>query len=263
MYRHRYTRRNIDQMNRAMVKITEGSHVLTAILMEKLGGTLWVDFLNADPADSRAMWAVYLEFVRAMKTLKRIITEMGVSYIDDIRDMELLSKAEFLERYPEKLQKDAEKLHSGMKMVIDKDMVEILGCLVKDIDEEPLRMTKKLQEKRRIAEDTLTGEADMPELFFTILPRLKQVDGGYHDEEAELYIPSCEHTNFWLSVITEGMITQSYDLQSGQIRVKRCAGKDCRRYFVPAYRSHDQQYHSTSCHKKHYMKAYRKRNRSA
>lgn len=262
MYSQRYSQRNIDQLNRATAKITEGSTELSGILVDKLGGTLWVDFINANPADPRAMWAVYREFVRSMDTLKGMITEMGGSYTDDIRDMKLLSKAEFLKQYPEDLQEDAEKLHSGMKRVIDEDMTEILAYLIRRIDAEPPRMTKKRQERRDIAEKTLTGGANIPELFFTILPRLKQVDGGYHDEKMELYIPSCTHPNFWLSVIMERMITQSYDSQSNEIRVKRCAGKDCRRYFVPAYRSHDQQYHSTSCHKKHYMKAYRKKHRN-
>lgn len=261
MYSHRYTQRKIDQMNRAINKIVAGSSELTAILMDRLGGKLWVDFINADPADPGAMWAVYQEYVKSMDALKGMITELGVSYADDIRDMELLSKAEFLERYPEDLQEHAEKLHSGMKRVIDEDMTEILACLIRDIGAEPRRMTKKRQERRDMAEETLTGGAKFPVLFITMLPDLKQVDGGYHDEGVELYIPSCTHPNFWLSVITEGMITQSYDLQSGQIMVKRCAGKDCRRYFVPAYRSHNQQYHSTPCYRKHYMKAYRKKHR--
>ena len=263
MYTHRYTQWDIDLINRATVKIMEGSHTLTAILIKNLGGMLWEDFINADPADPRAMWLVYLKFVRAMKTLKDTITEMGGSYTDDIRDKELLSKAEFLKRYPESLQEDAEKLHSGMKRVIDEDMTEVITCLAKYIGAKPRRMTKKRQEEQCLAHETISGGANIPELFFTILPRLKQVDGGYHDEEMELYIPSCEHPNFWLSVIKEGMMTQSYDYQSGQIMVKRCAGKDCRRYFVPAYRSHDQQYHSTSCYRKQYMKAYRKKHRKA
>jgi len=262
MYSHRYSQRDIDQINRAMDKITEGSHTLTAVLIDKLGGTLWVDFINADPADPISMWAVYLEYVRSMDTLKGMITEMGASYTDHIRDMELLSKGEFLKRYPEELQEDAEKLHSGMKMVIDEDMSEILADLVKYIGEAAPRMTKKRQERECIAEETLSGGAIIPDLFFTILPHLAEVGDGYHLEGAELYIPSCIHPNFWLSVIKEGMITQSYDIEGGQIMVKRCAGKDCRRYFVPAYRSHGQEYHSKSCHKKHYMKAYRKKHRN-
>lgn len=258
MYSHRYSQRNIDQINRAMDKIREGSSELTAILVDKLGGTLWVDFINADPADPMSMWAVYLEYVRSMDTLKGMITEIGGTYTDHILDMELLSKGEFLKRYPEELQEDAEELHSGMKMVIDQDMTEVLAVLIRYIDEAPPKMTKKRQERQDAAEETLTGGAILPDLFFTILPHLEKVDGGYHDEGAELYAPSCTHPNFWLSVIKEGMITQSYDIEGGQIVVKRCAGKDCRRYFVPTYRSHGQEYHSKSCHKKHYMKAYRK-----
>ena len=96
MYTHRYTQWDIDQLNRATVKIMEGSHTITAILIQNLGGTLWEDFLNSIPTNPRAMWLVYQKFTRAMKTIKGTITEMGGSYADDIRDMKLLTKAEFL-----------------------------------------------------------------------------------------------------------------------------------------------------------------------
>jgi len=258
MYSNRYSQKDINILNRAIDKIEEGSNELTAMLVDKMGRTLWLDFLNAHPEDALSIWPVYRGFIEFMNAVKGTVTEQGFSCGKDIQDMELLSKSEFLERYPAELQGDAEKLHSGMKRVIDEDMPEIISWLVRYIDEDPLKMTKKRQRKKEWAKEVITGGALIPPAAFTMLPCLNEVDGGY-TQGAQLYTPSCKHPNFWLSIIYEGILTLSYNPEKGGMQVQRCAAPDCRLYFVPAYRSHDHKYHSKSCQKRHYMQIYRQK----
>jgi hypothetical protein len=248
----------MDLINKSIDKITEGGHEFSAMLIAQFGAAAWLEFLNADPVNPDSMWPAYMEYTRFIDAIKGLVTEQGYSYSRNIEEMELLSRDEFLRCYPAKLQTDAQKIHAGMKKVIDEDMPDVMVHMVRYVDEPPQRTTKKRQEKYRMAEEILTGGAVIPPSSFTILPCLIEENGRYV-EGAQLYTPSCQHPNFWLSVISEAMTFLAYDPGIGEIRVERCEAPDCQRYFVPAYRSHDQRYHSKSCQKRHYMQIYRKK----
>ena len=235
-------------INRVLGGMHDRISELSALVIDFHAPTIWLDFLNADTQDSESMWPVYREFTRFIQTLKE---QHECSM--EITEMKLLSKDQFLERYPVELQGDAEKLHAGMKEIIDEDKAHLIGSMVRYIGEEPPRRTRKQKEERSRAEDILKRGADIPPVSFTM--GLQPIDE--YDEEytyiANLHTPSAGHRNFWLSIIMDGMVTLSCNHERGEIMVRRCAAPDCRKYFVPTSRSHGQKYHSTTCRSRHNM----------
>lgn len=216
------------QMRTAITNVIEGNRELSECLVRQLSGTLWLDFLNADPTDARGMWFVYQDLARAVVELKRVLAEAAILPCSKIRHRELFSKTQFLEVYPAKMEPELSTLHKRMKGIIDYDL--------------PKAVTQ------------LAGLFSYsPKIHFTIVPL------RYGSEQMKLLVNSWKNPQLWLSLMLHSMISEAVDPKNGKLRVHTCAGKDCGRYFVPAYRSHCQTYHSTSCHKKHYMKRYRAR----
>jgi len=246
-----YTDADIRRINRSVDKIERGINEFSALIVYEFAPSMWLDFLNADPMDGESMWLVYQSLTRIIGGIKRWIRKQGQSCSEDIENMRILTKAEFLKQYPLDHQEDAQKLHAGMKEVIDKGMGDVMAATMRYIDREK-RPTKATVEKRARAERILTGGALIPPLSFTVIPALVQVDGR-SSEQLQLYTPAARHPRFWLSIIYEGTI-MAYDLANHEITVRRCEAPDCRKYFVPAYRSHGQRYHSKACQNRDYMR---------
>ena len=210
--------------------IGAGATIEISHLPYRLAPTLWVDFLNAEPKKSNSMWLIYKQFARSIEDLKDWIEKEGHSL--DTNDMKLLTKAEFLEQYPEKLQEDAERFHLSMMEIIDKKK--------NDIE----------------IEKSLSNDIHMPSPFY----KITATNQNNHVAELidlphELSFPDAEHPNFWLTIIQGGMLL---NYREGTI-AHRCAAPDCQKYFIPSSRSHGQKYHSPTCQNRHYMN---KRNKS-
>lgn len=218
------------QMRKAITNIIEGNRELSECLVRQLSGTLWLDFLNADPTDARGMWFVYQDLARAVVELKRVLAEAAILPCSQILDMELFSKTQFLEVYPAKMEPELSILHERMTEIIDYDLPRALIQLARVF-------------------------SYSPKIHFTIVPL------RYGSEQMKLLVNSWKNPQLWLSLMLHSMISEAVDPKNGKLRVDTCAGKDCGRYFLPAYRSHCQTYHNPSCYKKHYMKAYRKKHR--
>jgi len=243
--------------DRILYSIFHRTSELSAMIVGLYAPNLWLEFLNANPRDGESMWPVYVEFTSFMEALKA-----QHSLSRELIEMKLLSEEEFLETYPLELQEDAEKLHGGMKYVIDDNKVDIFNALVRpipesDADEDEVRFwlrdVESRQAERAEAERTLTRGASLPELFFTASFESTEEAGLY---EIHLHTPSANHKSFWLSVIYEGMVTLSH--RAGKIITRRCAAPDCRKYFVPTPHSHGQKYHSKTCRSRHNMQKLRK-----
>jgi hypothetical protein len=161
------------------------------------------------------------------------------------------------------MQQDTEKLHKGMQEVVDKR-----GELLLPLSHYITAKGSPFYEGLHINEDfygkeyreylaILTNGVDIPLPSYTYIFAFTQSpitpDSPYI---LQLQIPSSNHRNFWLSVIVGGMFL-CYREQPG-IFVRRCVAPDCQKYFIPADRSHDQQFHSKTCQKRHYMRKYRK-----
>jgi len=200
----------------------------------------WLDFLNADPANSRSMWFIYRDCARCIQESQAWLTEKGYRYNAQMR---LLSREEFLERYSAEWQADAEKLHRAMKRAIDEGKVD----LIKDVSQ------YADQEKYSRAKEILTGGAGIPILSFGIRvtnpcdqamsvrmldPRQMQID-----------IPEVNHPALWLHAILGGMVSSYRD---GKI-LRRCLA--CPKYFYPRGRA--QKFHNPTCRSRYNVKKWR------
>lgn len=187
--------------------------------------TLWIDFLNGEPKNSRAIYPVYRKYTRSIRQFKDWLAEEGY-YGKDMEDMELMSEDEFLKRYPRRMQADAEELHSRMKEVIDKGKAD----------------ATKVSVAHEIEDISVTTEdIDVPTLSFTV--EVEQSGTTMDSSLLQLHVPAANHHNFWLSVILGGMIS-SY--REGNV-ARRCAGPNCQKYFIPYPRARNQRFHSPSC----------------
>lgn len=257
----RYSLKELQQLDRAIDRIEDGSSELSATLIRGFASTLWLNFLNADPSDAGAIWFVYKEFTRAIEDIKDWIIEKGHSYSESIRDIKLLPKEEFLELYPLEMQSDAQKLHGGMSEIIDEERAHVVGILIRPMDQEPPERTEEWQKKHSEAEQILTRGADIPPSFFTMVTKpIEQPSGKYSMErQLELHLPTAaaDHRNLWLSIIVEGMTILAY--KDGEITARRCAAEGCGKFFVPTSRGHAQKYHSKACQNREYMRKWRNR----
>lgn len=245
------TKRAQRQLDKALDKLERGINELSALILDFYAPTLWLDFLNANPRNARSMWPVYRGFIDFIKVLKEQHSCSG-----DLRGMKLLSKAEFLEQYPLELQKDAEGLHKGMKEVIDKGDPAPIRALITEMDEEKtIKLTERRLQKISEAEAAIKNGADIPPLSFTIGIEWAEENGDYF-KLAQLHTTAADHKNFWLAVIYEEMITKSYG--DSEIIVRQCAAPDCRKYFLPESRSHNQRYHNKTCRSRHHMQEWRR-----
>ena len=210
---------------------------------------LWLDFLNADPHNSQSMWTIYREFARSVEDLRDWMAKEGYPDVEDMKDMKLMSKEEFLERYPGELQSDAEKLHTGMRETIDQDRADVIKALVRSRDKDELSRAK----------ETITKGIHVPPLRLTIdvvNTGLSGINAG-ESNQMQLHTPEADHPNFWLAVILGGMLSSCKD---GKINVRRCAAPDCQKYFVPYPRGRAQKYHSSTCRNRHNTQKRRKSN---
>lgn len=251
------TKREQRLLARIINKMKLRSEELNAMLISLYAPDLWLDFLNADPRDSDSMWPVYMGYIRFIESLR---DENSCSR--EIEEMMLLSKGEFLEHYPLELQEDAEKLHKGMKRVIDEGHVELISAVTRFMpetlmDEEELEFsTRHLDdEEYSKALAVLTNGADIPDASFTASLVPAESPDIY---KMHLHTHSADHRNFWLFVILDGMLISS--CRGHEMAVRTCAAPDCGRYFVPASHAHGQKYHSTTCRSRHNMQKRRKAN---
>lgn len=244
------------QLDKALARLERSTNELSALIMDFYAPTLWLDFLNADPKDRKAMWPVYRGFTEFIRVLKERHSCSG-----DLTGTRLLSKSEFLKQYPLELQEDAERLHEGMREVIDSGDPSPIRTLIMEMDqEEPVKLTEKRRREISEAEAAITNGAHIPRVSFTTGIELVEEDGERY-QLAQIHTPAANHKNFWLAVIYERFVTASYN--DGKITVRLCAAPDCLKYFVPEPRSHNQRYHSKRCRNRHHMQEWRRSPKSS
>lgn len=248
-----FTRKEESFIYEIIAEMHERVHELSSMIIRIYAPTLWLDFLNADPENSEEMWGVYYEFVRFIETVK------DRNYCSkNIMDMKLMSRMKFLETYPAKLQDNAQKLHGGIKQVIDEGRGDVVEYLIRDPATELEKSTPEQEEKADKAEEMITGGVILPPVSFTVSFRLPEEDNlPRGTSDVTLYTPSAQHPDFWLAIIYSGAITLSY--RDGEIIVRRCAAPDCRKYFRPAPHTYRQKYHSPTCSSRHRMQERRLR----
>ena len=252
MYKY-YSWEALQQINNAIDLIEEGSSELSSLIIYGFAPTLWIDFLNSDPQDDESMWHVYRGFITSIERLKDWIVKEGHTYSKEIREMKPLSKDEFLDQYHAKLRTDAEKLHSGMREIIDNGRVDMVLAVVREIRDRT-RRTKKQRQEHDAVEEIITKGAAIPPLFFTMVTELYEENGKY-SRRLQLHTPAVNHPSFWLSIIHEGMLISS--CWNGKIIARRCAAPDCRKYFIPHPRNRSQMYHSRTCRNRHRKREWR------
>ena len=216
---------------------------LSVPIIYTFASTFWIDFLNSDPQSSRYVWPVYQKFARYIQGFRDSVQSSKYTYgHQDDRDIELLSEEEFVNLYPKKMQVDAEKLHMGMKEVIDEEKTDIMESIVESI------RTSNI-EKLAEAQGKIAKGAHIPLLSFTInITRVGK-------DQFRLNIPEADHPKLWLSMILSGMISFCMD---GKINVRRCAAPDCQKYFIPYSRGRAQKFHSTTCRNRFHTQKRRK-----
>ena len=246
--RRYFTKAQAEMIEDILDQMHDRIQELSAIIIQGYAPTLWLDFLNADPQDPESMWPVYRGYVKFVQLLR---TQNDCS--KDIKEAKLLTKAEFLERYPVELQADAEKLHRGMKEVIDEGKTHVIASIIRYIGEDaPVPIKKPAGDPDQIRE-ILTKGAYIPPESFTIGLEWPDQDNQEYGYLVSLHTPGINQPNFWLSIIYTGMTTQSYNPEKDAIIVRRCEAPDCRKYFLPAPHGRGQRYHSKSCRSRHNM----------
>ena len=164
-----------------------------------------------------------------------------------------MSKIEFLEKYPASLQDDAQRLHNGIKQVMDKRRGDAISHLTRVIAAEEKKKTPEQEEEAHRAIEMFTGGAIIPPVSITVSIQLPEEDDPIQVPLATLHIASVQHRNFWLGVILCGALTLSTSRRDGEVIVRRCAAPDCRRYFKLAPHARRHFYHSSTCRSRHRM----------
>lgn len=199
---------------------------------------LWIDFLNADPEIPDSLWPVYKKFARAMEDLIDGMDEAGTQYNDEIRNMKLLSKEEFLVKYGD-LREDAKAIHAGIKKAVSSGETETIRGLT-DQDS---------KEKQSILWDTeippLVTKIRITNLMITETHTIDK-----YNTEIHLTLSGADDDSFWLSNIVSGLVL-SY--KAGKVG-RRCAAPDCDIFFTPSPRRQDQAYHSSRCQNRVFMR---------
>jgi len=200
---------------------------------------LWIDFLNADPKKPLSVWPIYKKFARAMEDLRDGMDEAGIRNYLQIRDMKLLSRAEFLTNY-ESLRGDAEKLHHGIKQAVvgnKADMVKALGKIAA-VDHE---------EARRL----ILNGAEIPPWGTAVTVRnLAAAIHSIDDVDISVGVSGAGRDNFWLSNILSGLFLSYTAGRVGRL----CAAPDCDKFFIPSPHTPGQKYHSTRCQNRTFMR---------
>jgi len=225
------------------------------------GPDLWVNFLNADAMNEKSIWLIYKEAARFINDFKEWIVyskyDCPAGYFSDVN---ILSFQEFLKTYWLQISDSVETFQAYIVKILDsynfneafhimlENSEDYLTLYVKDPFEED--QDKKAQ-----------GEAiNIPEPRFTIIAskRIKLWGdcAGSYENEMDILMQGGSDANLWLSVILGSMLSS---LVEGKI-IRRCAASDCRRYFIPSLRSHNQLFHSQTCHSRYYMRERRKKN---
>lgn len=254
-----FTRKQAIFIDELIDKMHARVQELSSMIIHAYAPTLWLDFLNSDPEKSEEMWGVYYEFVRFMKAIQ------GKHFCSkDIMGMKLMSKMEFLETYPTDLQDNAQRLHGGIKQVIDEGRGDVIEHLTRDIVAAVKKNTPAQEEEAEKAEKMITGGVILPPVSFTVLFQLPEEDNPpWRSTDVTLYTPSATRRDFWLAIIYSGAITLSTSMRDDKIIVRRCAAPDCQKYFRPVPHAHDRQkYHSPTCRSRHRMQERRRQEKN-
>ena len=195
-------------------------------------GFLWfdpslvIDFLNADPKNSNAIWHIYRDVTKTLEDLRNWANLKGY-HCDELMDLRMYSKEEFLEQYSD-IQSQFEKAQKASQKAIDEKHFS---------DITPITLT-----------------IDITNLSNTILSSLESTDS----KKIRLHFTGSSKSDLWLPILLAGVDMALKVV----IDIRQCIAPDCGKYFIPTPRGREQTYHSLNCRKKHYMRQRRARQKA-
>lgn len=186
---------------------------------------LWIDFLNADPEAPRSLWPVYKKFSRAMQDLIEGMDKARIQYDDDVRDMRLLSRDDFVAEY-DSVRECAKAVHGAMKEFVLGGKPDLLKNLAK---------------------------ISCPGVTVTITDLMQT------NSEVEIHVTlfGASLDKFWLCCIGRSIFGSYMAGKVGRL----CAAPDCDWFFIPSPRRPDQKYHLTRCQNRTFMRKARSEER--
>jgi hypothetical protein len=111
---------------------------------------------------------------------------------------------------------------------------------------------EEAEKKNSDAKKLILGDAEIPLWFTTtrVTNLMAVASSSIVSTEIKLYIPEADRDEFWLSAILGGMVSAYLIGTVG----RRCAADGCNQFFIPSPRRPDQQYHSTKCQNRMFMR---------
>lgn len=217
----KYSWENVRRLVKAIAKDGIGmAGVVTIKPFHILTPTLWVDFLNADPRSGRSMYSVYKGLMGYVQEFRNWIVSEGYDYGPYIREMQLLSREDFLDKHPD-MEKDAKAIHSTMIALLDSRRTDLIKAILAGDDSHEE-----------------VADVDISLLPFTL--RIERV--GSSQDDLTLDIHRANYIGFWLFVAFGAMVLAWKD---DEIPARRC--ENCARFFIPYPRARNQRFHSSSC----------------